>query len=69
MIVRKFGRLREKIKIVFGTQKAFAEAMGMNVATLNLKLNGKAVWTVPEIEKACVLLDISTNEIAEYFFY
>ena len=67
--MRKFGRLREKIKVVFGTQKAFAEAMGMNVATLNAKLNSKAQWTLSEIEKACILLDISMTETTEYFFY
>ena len=32
--MRKFGKLREKIKLVFGTQKAFAEAMGMNVGSI-----------------------------------
>ena len=67
--MRKFGRLREKIKAVFGTQKAFAKAMGMNVATLNAKLNSKAQWTLAEIEKACILLDISSAETPEYFFY
>ena len=67
--MRRFGRLREKIKVVFGTQKAFADAMGMNVATLNLKLNGKAVWDLDEIEKACGLLDIPIGQIIEYFFY
>lgn len=67
--MRKFGRLREKSKLVFGTQKAFAEAMGMNVATLNGKLNSKAMWTLPEIEKACGLLGIAKSEINEYFFY
>jgi hypothetical protein len=67
--MRKFGRLREKFKIVFGTQKAFADAMGMNVATLNFKLNGKAEWRLLEIEKACSLLGITVDEIKEYFFY
>ena len=67
--VRKFGRLREQIKAVFGTQKAFADAMGMHVATLNLKLNSKAEWTMGEIEKAISLLGVSGNEIKEYFFY
>ena len=67
--MRKFGRLREKIKIVFGTQKAFAEAMDMNVVTLNFKLNGKSQWSLPEIEKACVLLGISRDAVPEYFFY
>ena len=67
--MRKFGKLREKIKIVFGTQKAFADAMDMNVATLNAKLNSKATWTVEEVDKACGLLNISPTEIVEYFFY
>ena len=66
---RTFGRLREKIKEVFGTQKAFADAMGMNVATLNAKLNGKASWVATEIEKAIALLGILVNDIPEYFFY
>lgn len=67
--MRKFGKLREQIKLVFGTQKAFAEAMGMNVGTLNAKLNSKADWTLNEIEKVCTLLNISTIETQEYFFY
>ena len=67
--MRKFGKLREKIKIVFGTQKAFADAMGMDVATLNKKLNGKSPWRQLEIEKACELLGISLQQVTEYFFY
>ena len=69
MSIRKFGRLREKIREVFGTQKAFADAMGMNYTSLNFKLNGKVEWTSGEIEKACILLGISMDEIKEYFFY
>ena len=67
--MRKFGRLKEKIKEVYGTQKPFADAMGMNVATLNAKLNGKATWTLEEIDKAISLLGILGSEIKEYFFY
>lgn len=67
--MRKFGRLREKIKVVFGTQKEFAKAMGMSITSLNGKLNSKAQWTLAEIEKACMLLDISKIDTTEYFFY
>ena len=67
--MKTFGKLRERIKAVFGTQKAFAEAMEMNVTTLNAKLNSKATWTLTEIERVCGLLDIPTDEIKEYFFY
>ena len=69
MSIRTFGRLREQIKNVFGTQKAFADAIGMNVSTLNAKLNSKAVWDLDEIKKACALLDISNNDMLLYFFY
>jgi hypothetical protein len=67
--MRKFGRLREKIKELFGNQKSFAHAMDMNVSTLNFKLNSKAEWTLPEIEKACELLHISVDKVKDYFFY
>ena len=43
--------------------------MGMDVATLNKKLNSKAVWTMREIEKTCDLLNISNDGVIEYFFY
>lgn len=67
--MRKFGKLKEKVKIVFGTQADFAEAVGMDAATLNRKLNGKAEWTLKEIEKMCSLLKIPKDEIKDYFFY
>ena len=67
--MRTFGRLREQIKKKFGNQKSFAFAMKMNVTTLNLKLNGKSVWTMEVIERACALLDISIEEVKDYFFY
>lgn len=67
--MRKFGRLKEKIKEVYRTQKAFADAIGINVATLNAKLNSKAKWDLEEIEKACDLLDISNDDMMSYFFY
>ncbi len=67
--MRTFGRLKEKIKEKYNGQKPFAEALGMNVATLNAKLNGKATWTLEEIDKAISLLGISGSEIKEYFFY
>ena len=68
-MARKFGRLREQIKNVFGTQRAFADAMGINAATINAKLNGKADWNLSEIEKACTLLGIPMEKMQEYFFY
>lgn len=67
--MRKFGRLREKYGEVFGTQQAFADAMGMDRATLSAKLNNKTEFTRSEMEKSCSLLGLSTENIPEYFFY
>lgn len=63
-----YSKLRGKIREVFGTQEAFAEAMGMNTATVSGKLNGKSDWTRAEMELACSLLGISMMKMHSYFF-
>lgn len=63
-----YSKLRGKIREVFGTQEAFATAMGMNTATISGKLNDKSDWTRAEMELACSLLKIPMLEMHEYFF-
>ena len=63
-----YSELKGRIKAKFGTQQAFAEAMGLNNTTLSLKINGKSEWTNGEIGTACVLLKIPIKEIPIYFF-
>lgn len=63
-----FRKLRGKIVEVYGTQEAFAEAMGTTKTTINVKLNGKVDWTSSEIVKACKLLNINLANAWEYFF-
>lgn len=58
------GRIIEK----FGTQGSFAKAMGMSERTLSLKLDNQVDWKQSEIVKACELLEIPKEEIADYFF-
>ena len=58
------GRIIEK----FGTQRNFAKAMGMSERTLSLKLDNQVDWKQSEIGKACELLEIPKEEIADYFF-
>ena len=67
--MRKYGMLRERIQKVYNTQQEFAKAMGKNTASINAKLNGKTDWTSTEISKACMLLNISMDEMPNYFFY
>ncbi len=67
--MRTYGKLREKIKAVFGTIGVFASAMNKDRSTISNKLNGIGAWTQTEIEHACTLLGIGMEEVGEYFFY
>lgn len=63
-----YAKLRGKIKEVFGTQDAFAAAIGMNTVSLSQRLNGKLDWKISEIVLACKVLGIPLEENAAYFF-
>lgn len=63
-----YGKLKGKIREVYGTQTAFAAAMGRSVCVINQKLNNKAEWTAKDIRKATELLGITVEEIPTYFF-
>lgn len=58
------GRIVEK----FSTQGNFAKAMGMSERTVSLKLDNQVDWKQSEIVKACEVLEITKEEIADYFF-
>lgn len=61
-------KLRGRIIEKFGTQGAFAKALGIEANTLSYKLNERRVLTRPEIATWCKLLGISEEEIGSYFF-
>lgn len=63
-----YSKVRGKIKEVFGTQAAFAEAMNMSQVSLSEKLNNKVQFSQKEIDRACDLLQIAKEEIPIYFF-
>ena len=63
-----YAKLRGKIREVFGTNEAFAEAMKMDTSSLSAKLNNKSPWKREEIEKACGLLGIPIEDVYLYFF-
>lgn len=58
------GRIREKL----GSQKAFAEEIGLSERSLSLKMQSKTGWKQREMAAACEALDIPLHEIHEYFF-
>lgn len=63
-----YSKLKGRIVEKFGSQAAFAVAMGWREALLSAKLNNKSQWTFAEVMKACKLLGIPLNEAHLYFF-
>ena len=63
-----YSKLAGRIKEKFGSQRAFAEVMGITEATLSAKMNGYTYFNQAEIEKAVRLLDLETESTYEYFF-
>lgn len=63
-----YPKLRGAIREKFGTQGAFAKAIGMSKATLSGKLTGKTEWTRQEIEDACNVLGVPIADALDYFF-
>lgn len=63
-----YPKLRGAIREKFGTQEAFAKALGLSDTTMSSKLTGKTEWKRQEIEDACRLLEIPIAEAHAYFF-
>lgn len=61
-------KLKALIRSKYPQQAKLAEEMGLNPATLSLKLNGKSDFFVGEIKKMCKLLGIERSAIPYYFF-
>lgn len=64
----KYRRLRNRMKAKGFKSYQMAEAMDVSVQTLSRKLNGVAPFTEDEIEHICILLDIRTTNIGQFFF-
>ncbi len=63
-----YSKLRGKIKEVFGTQDAFAEAINIGRVSLSQRLTGKLDFTQNEINSACDVLGLNKSDIPIYFF-
>lgn len=58
------GRIKER----FGTQKAFASAIGVSESTVSRYLKGEHEWDGKSMIKAVRALKIPNKEIESYFF-
>ncbi len=63
-----YGKLKGRIIEKYGSQTAFAEALGVSTRTLSLKMNNRIYFAQDEITKAARLLDIDMTDIDSYFF-
>lgn len=63
-----YSKLLGRIKERGYTQEKLAIEIGRDKSSINAKLNGKSTFTTKEIDCICKVLDISNNEIGDYFF-
>jgi transcriptional regulator with XRE-family HTH domain len=63
-----YNKLRGRIVEIFGTQKKFADALGISDATVASRLSGRLKFSQDEIIAWCNALKIEANEIGVYFF-
>ena len=66
--VMKFAKLRGRIREKFGTEAAFAKALGVSVQIVSRKLNGNCQFKTRDIEKWCKVLEIPLEDAGLYFF-
>ncbi|MBP5728362.1 MAG: DUF739 family protein [Clostridia bacterium] len=63
-----YSKLKGRITEKCGTQKAFAELLGVTEGTLTSKLLGYTYFTQDEILRSMGILDIESDQVTLYFF-
>lgn len=63
-----YSKLRGRIVEKCGSQKAFADKIGISECTLTSKLMGYTYFNQKDITAAKAVLDIAPEDISTYFF-
>lgn len=63
-----YSKLRGRMTEMYGSQRGFAEKLGISETYLSQKLVGKRGLTLDDIELWTKELDISSADIGVYFF-
>lgn len=63
-----YRRLKGRIVERFGTQGAFAKAMGMTPQAISSRLLGKTNFSQGEVWYASILLELTKEEVGNFFF-
>lgn len=66
--VFNYSKLEGRIKEKFNTQKNIAEHLSFGNTSLSQKLNNRVAFSQADILEVAKVLDISGEEISEYFF-
>lgn len=64
----KYRKLRGRITEIFGTQAAFALALGLSKNSVSKKLTGKTEFSQSDVEQWAKLLNIQRSEYGEFFY-
>lgn len=63
-----YSKLRGRIKEIYGSETAMAQAMQISRVSLSNKLNNKTKMSVNDIQLFQNLLNINSADVGEYFF-
>lgn len=63
-----YKKLRGRITEVFGSQSAFAIALGLSKISVSHKLTGKSGFSQEDVERWAKLLKIKRCEYGEFFY-
>lgn len=64
----KYNKLRGRIIETYGSQRKFAERIGLSSNSVSKKLNGKTGFDQNDIVQWSVLLNIPEEKYIEFFF-
>lgn len=67
-VIFDYSKLKGRIIEKLGSQKIFAERLGVSDATMTSKLTGKTYFSQDEILKAINILAIEPGRTTDYFF-
>lgn len=63
-----YNKLRGRIIEKYGTQRRFAEELGISKNAVSKKMNCQTEFSQEDIIKWSMLLNVQKNEYGEYFF-
>lgn len=63
-----FDKLRHRISEKIGSNRKMADLLGITEVSFSRKINGKTSFSAQDVYTMSELLEISADEIGDYFF-